>query len=57
MPQRHHIAALLATVAALSALGLAPAGAPAAPRAHAAGACAIRGKEQSLGPTLSLIHI
>jgi len=51
MPQRRTFAALLTTVAALSVLGLAPTGAPAAPRAHAAGACAIRGKEQSLGPT------
>jgi len=53
MRQRRHTAALLAILAALGVLGLA-AQAPAAtsaPRAHAAGRCNIKGKEQSLGPT------
>jgi hypothetical protein len=49
---RHRqLPALLATAAALGALGVLPAGAPAAQRAHTAGACSIRGKEESLGPT------
>ena len=51
MRHRRQIAALFATAAALGALGLAPAGAPAAPRAHTASACNIKGKEESLGPT------
>jgi len=43
--------ALIATTAALGALGLAAAPAPAAPRARSASVCNIRGKEESLGPT------
>ena len=49
-----HAAALLATLSALGALsiaGEAPAAPAPAARDHTAGACRIKGKEQSLGPT------
>jgi hypothetical protein len=53
MRHHRHLSVLLASATALAALSLAGQ-APAAPvlaRAHTAGACSIRGKEQSLGPT------
>jgi hypothetical protein len=53
MPTRRHATALLAAVAALGGLAaLPPAQAlAAAPRAHVAGTCNIKGKEETLGPT------
>ncbi len=53
MPKPRQFTALLATAAALGGLASLPA-APAlagVPRAHIAGTCNIRGKEESLGPT------
>lgn len=53
MPSSRHIPALTLTLSALAALslvGTAPA-AQTPPRAHAASACRIKGKEESLGPT------
>ena len=53
MRHPRHIPALLAAAAAFAALASAAdaPGAPATVRAHAAGTCNIRGREQSLGPT------
>jgi hypothetical protein len=53
MPKPRHATAVLAIAAALAGLASmsGPAALAAAPRAHTAGTCSIRGKEESLGPT------